>query len=69
MPIEFELTEDFIELTKLLKATRLADTGGMAKAMIENGEVKRNGETETRKRAKIRKGETIEAAGQTIYVR
>lgn len=49
MPIEFELTEDFIELTELLKATRLADTGGMAKAMIENGEVKRNGNPEAGK--------------------
>lgn len=66
--IQFELTDDYIELIKLLKATQLADTGGMAKALVEDGEVKRNGMPETRKRAKIRKGETIEALGQTILV-
>lgn len=66
--IQFELTNDYIELIKLLKATQLADTGGMAKALVEDGEVRRNGVPETRKRAKIRKGETIEALGQTILV-
>lgn len=67
--IEFELTEEYIELIKLLKTTRIADSGGMAKALVENGEVLRNGQTELRKRAKIIKGETIEALGQTIRVK
>lgn len=66
--IEFELSEEYIELIKLLKATQVAESGAMAKALVENEEVLRNGETETRKRAKIRKGEIIEALGQTIRV-
>lgn len=66
--IEFELSEEYIELIKLLKATQVAESGAMAKILVENEEVLRNGETETRKRAKIRKGETIEALGQTIRV-
>lgn len=64
--IRFEVTENYIELIKLLKATRVADSGGMAKALVENEEVCRNGKVETRKRAKIRKGETIEVLGETI---
>ena len=36
--------------------------------MVENGEVIRNGEIETRKRAKIRKGETLKVAGETIII-
>ena len=64
--IEFEITEEYIELIKLLKTLQIAESGAMAKIFVENEEVVRNGEIETRKRAKIRKGETIEVLGQTI---
>lgn len=66
--LEFELTEEYIELIKLLKVMQIAENGAMAKALVEEGEVIRNGETENRKRAKIRKGETIEVFGQTIKI-
>lgn len=67
--MEFTLTEEYIELIRLLKITRIAESGGMAKILVENGEVRRNGETEYRKRAKIIKGETIEVLGETILVK
>ena len=66
--IEFKITDEYIELIKLLKATQIAENGAMAKTLVENGEVLRNGEIETRKRAKILPGETIEALGETIKV-
>lgn len=66
--IEFKIADEYIELIKLLKATQVAENGGMAKILVENGEVLRNGEVETRKRAKILPGETIEALGETIKV-
>lgn len=66
--LEFELTEDYIELIKLLKVLQIAETGAMAKALVEDGEVIRNGEPESRKRAKIRKGEVIQVLGQTIKI-
>ena len=67
--ITFELQEEeYIELIKLLKVTRVAESGGMAKQLVENREVTRDGTVEHRKRAKIRKGETISALGQTIKV-
>ena len=66
--IEFEITDEYIELIKLLKATQIAESGAMAKALVDEGEVLRNGEPESRRRAKIRKGETIEALGQTIHI-
>lgn len=66
--MEFEIKDEYIELIKLLKATQIAESGAMAKALVEEGEVLRNGELETRKRAKIRKGETIEALGQIIQI-
>ena len=55
--IQFEVTEEYIELIKLLKVLQIADSGATAKAIVENEEVLRNGTIETRKRAKIRKGE------------
>lgn len=66
--MKFAITEEYIELVRLLKAVRLADSGGMAKALVEKGEVKRNGIAEYRKRAKIRAGEVIETAGVRIEV-
>lgn len=64
--MEFTLTEEYIELIRLLKITRIAESGGQAKLMVENGDVIRNGEPEFRKRAKIRKGEIITVNGQSI---
>jgi len=64
----FELDEEYIELFKLLKVTGIAESGAHAKMLIEEGNVKRNGEVETRKRAKIVAGEKIEACGESITV-
>lgn len=58
----------YIALCDLLKATGIAPSGGQAKAWIAEGLVWRNGEVETRKTAKIRAGETIQFADQTIAV-
>ena len=62
--IQFELTEEHIELIKLLKVLTLAQTGGHAKMIVDNGEVMRNGEREFRKRAKLVKGDVIVIADQ-----
>lgn len=58
--INFELKGAFIELIQLLKAVSIAQTGGHAKIIVEEGCVNRNGEVETRKRAKIKAGDKIE---------
>lgn len=68
MVIEFELEDEYIELYKLLKLLDLVDSGAEAKLIIAEGYVKRNGEVETRKRAKIEAGETIEVADVIIEV-
>lgn len=65
---EFKLTEEYIELVKLMKLLQIAQTGGHAKIMVEDGEVIRNGEPEFRKRAKLRKGDVIEVAGEKIKI-
>ena len=64
----YTLNEPFIELHKLIKFLDLGDTGGQAKMLIENALVMRNGEPETRKRAKITKGEKITIGDVIIEV-
>ncbi len=64
----FELKDDYIELYKLIKVMDLVDSGAQAKLIIGDGYVKRNGETEFRKRAKIVAGDTIQVADAIIEV-
>ncbi len=62
--IEFTINGEFIELLGLLKATGIAQTGGHAKMIVEDEEVFRNGELETRKRAKLVPGDVIEVGDE-----
>ena len=57
--MDFKIEGDYIELIQLLKAIGLAQTGGHAKMIVDEEMVKRNGIIETRKRAKLIKGENI----------
>lgn len=57
--LNFELRGEFIELIKLLKLMQIAESGGQAQLFVENGEVELNNEVEHRKRAKLRKGDTV----------
>jgi len=59
---------EFIELIKLLKLLHIAQSGGHAKIMVDEGEVKLNGEVEYRKRAKLRPGDVVETSGEKISV-
>ena len=67
--IEFQLKGEYIELIKLLKLVRIAESGGQAQLMVENGEVTLNGETEHRKRAKLRKDDVISIFDYEISVK
>ena len=66
--MKFELEEEYIELFKLLKVTGVTESGAQAKMLIEENQVKRNGEIELRKRAKIVSGEKIEVGDEVIEV-
>ena len=62
----FTIEGDYIELMAFLKAIGLAETGGHAKLIVDEGEVLRNGEVEFRRRAKLIKGDQIEIADRKI---
>ena len=58
----------YIELVKLLKATGVCPSGGMAKFDIGEGKVRVDGLVELRKGRKIRRGQKVEYKGSTIEV-
>ncbi|HWZ34765.1 MAG TPA: RNA-binding S4 domain-containing protein [Mucilaginibacter sp.] len=65
---EFKVTGDYIPMIQLLKATNLVATGGEAQIVVDQGEVKYNGEIDYRKRLKVKRGDIVEFAGNTIKV-
>ncbi len=66
--LHFKIEGPYIELIALLKATGIAETGGHAKFIVDDGVVLRNGETETRKRAKLIPGDVLEIADEVKIV-
>jgi len=65
---EFKLRDEYIELVKLLKLLGLAETGGHAKIMIDDGHVLRDGKPEFRKRTKLRAGDSVDVNGTLITI-
>ena len=63
-----KIDTEFIRLDNLLKFAGAVDTGGAAKFVIQNGEVKVNGETEYQRGKKLHPGDTFEYKGQTVKV-
>jgi ribosome-associated protein len=59
---------DFIALNDLLKITGLCESGGRAKTIIAEGQVKVDDQIELRKTCKIRNGQRVEFAGQQIVI-
>ncbi len=57
-----------IELVKLLKATGVCPSGGMAKIAIREGKVRVDGLVELRKGRKIKRGQKVEFKGSMIDV-
>jgi ribosome-associated protein len=66
--VTFELRGDFIPLNALIKVTGLADSGGAAKGLVTDGNVRVNGEVETRRRCKIHAGDRVALGETEIHV-
>ena len=55
-----KIKTEFIKLDQLLKFANLCDTGGFAKELVQQGQVKVNGEVCTMRGKKIRTGDVVE---------
>jgi ribosome-associated protein len=65
---EVRIETEHIALGQLLKLAGLAGTGGDAKAILAEGAVLVNGDTETRRGRKLRPGDLVEIGDRRIRV-
>ncbi|WP_207061625.1 RNA-binding S4 domain-containing protein [Motiliproteus sp. SC1-56] len=63
-----EISREPVELYKILKFEGVLPSGGEAKAAIEEGQVRVNGEVETRKRKKIYAGDIVEFGAEKMKI-
>ena len=63
-----QLREDYIKLGQALKAAGLVESGVEAKLVIQDGEVKVNGQVELQRGKKLRAGDMVEFDGETIRI-
>ena len=58
--IKVPIRTEYIKMDSLLKFAGVADTGGMAKEIIESGEITLDGETVVQRGKKVRPGMTVQ---------
>ena len=66
--MDIQITTEFIKLDALLKFAALVGTGGEAKYVIAEGLVKVNGEVCTMRGKKLRAGDVVEFACETVKI-
>lgn len=64
---EIKINTEFIKLDSFLKFAGITVMGSEAKMLVQNEEVKVNGEIEVRRGKKLFKGDKIEVEGE-IYI-
>lgn len=65
---KIQISTEYIKLDQLLKWADLVNSGGEAKLVITNGEVKVNNMIEKQRGKKIKKGDIIEFNNKLIQV-
>lgn len=63
-----ERDDERLQLDDALKMAGVALTGGHAKRMIQDGEVRVNGEVETRRKRKLVEGDVVEVDGESFEI-
>jgi ribosome-associated protein len=68
VPREFAIRGEVIRLGQLLKAAGLADSGTDAKELLLTGDVRVNGEPETRRGRQLRRGDVVELDDEQLLI-
>ena len=63
-----KIKDDFIKLGQAMKLAGLAEEGAEAKSLIQDGLVKVNGETDTRRGRKLYEGDIFSFRGKEIKI-
>ena len=65
---KISISTDFIRLDALLKLAGMADTGGQAKLMIQNGQIRVNEDICLQRGRKIRPGDRVSDQNRTLEI-
>lgn len=65
---EVSISTDTIRLGQLLKLANLVDSGSDAKFLLAGGEVRVNGEVETRRGRQLRAGDVVELDDELVRI-
>ncbi len=68
MEVIYLKDEEYIKLGQALKAADLVESGGQAKIVVQDGQVRVNGEVDTRRGKKLVAGDIVEYNGRTIKI-
>jgi ribosome-associated protein len=64
--MDVEVGERGIRLGQLLKLANLVETGGAARGLLESGDVRVNGEIETRRGRQLGVGDVVECGQEHV---
>lgn len=67
-PEDLEIRDGMIRLGQALKLANLAEDGAHARALVEEGGVRVNGEVETRRGRQLRPGDVVSASGAAVRI-
>jgi ribosome-associated protein len=67
-PVEISITGEMIRLGQLLKLAGVVDDGAQARSLIEDGEVRVDGDVDRRRGRQVRPGSTVELGTTEIRV-
>lgn len=67
--VSITIRDEFIKLGQALKLAGLVSSGVDAKFLIQDGQVKVNGEVDTRRGKKLYPGDSFEFEGTVVFVK
>ena len=67
-PLEIAIRDETIRLGQLLKLAGLAETGGHARELIQDGEVRVNGDIELRRGRQLRRDDLVEVGDERVRI-
>ena len=67
-PLDLSIREDTIRLGQLLKLSGLAESGGHARELVQDGEVRVNGEVDTRRGRQLHRGDLVEVGDESVRI-
>ena len=67
-PLDVAIRDDTIRLGQLLKLAGLAQSGGHARELVQEGAVRVNGEVDTRRGRQLHRGDLVQVGDEIVRV-